>query len=161
MRQRRARSGKIRIVYSDGSEARPFPLRCIQSGRRDWQPQVEFHAALISMRHLEMDHLVHLNWFTNREVPANTSMGESDEYCYRVALERLRELRTVYSGQRVLLHLYHTGYVPAIVGFYRALVTMLRDEPHHWWRPRPDWLRVLPKLKPTATGYECGARWPQ
>jgi len=41
-----------------------------------------------------------------------------------------------------------------------ALVTMLRDEPHGWLRPRADWLRVLPKLKPTGSGFECGARWP-
>jgi hypothetical protein len=164
LRRRGARPGQMRIVYSDGSEARPFPLRCVTAAHRDWRPDVEFHAALISMRHLQMDRIIDVNWFTNREVPAMSSMAESDEFCYARALDRFRELHDVFGGRRVLLHLYHTGYVPAIMGFYRALVTMLRDEASSWRRSRADWLRVLPKLAPKGTArseFKCGARWPE
>jgi hypothetical protein len=113
----------IDVVYADGSRGRPFPLACL-AGRDGEEPAVyadipPLRAALLSMRHLALDHEVDMAWFRNREVSKTRAFGETDEFCYQRSLRLLRESRA--SGPLVL-HIYQTGLQPAVIGLYRAVV---------------------------------------
>ncbi|MEO7651309.1 MAG: hypothetical protein ABIZ80_12660 [Bryobacteraceae bacterium] len=128
-------SGVIRVVYADGSEARPFPLRCLPPSKARDEPEVLLKAALMSMRHLEIDPLVDFAWFRNREVSQTRALADSDAFCFEYSQKQFAELRAVYRGKRVTLHLYHTGFEPAALGFYRALTLTLQQE---------RWITVVP-----------------
>ncbi len=141
-------AGRIRIVYADGSEAKPFPLRTLAPPAAPAQDGVELSLALMSMRHLELDPFVERAWYRNKEVSQTRPLAESDEFCFRYSLAELEELRRVYEGRPVLLRMYHTGFEPASVGFYRAVVTELQS--------RRGWLRVLPHYYQGGTRFQTG-----
>lgn len=129
--------GRVRIIYADGSEAKPFPLRIlpIESESALINP-VEISVALMSMRHLELDPVVDWAWYRNKEVSQTRPLAESDDFCFQYSLRQLTELRAAYSGQTLMLKMYHTGFEPAAIGFYRAVaVTLMRQR---------GWLRVVP-----------------
>jgi hypothetical protein len=143
--------GKIRVIYGDGSEAPPFPLLCLKPAipQRD---EFVVPVSLMSMRHLLLDPSVVRNWLRNREIDQDSTLARADIYCYQHAVTEFRGLRsTVNHGQRLCMHLYHTGYEPAIVGVYRAAVETIRDH--------GDWLRVVPHFY-VETGFETGPSWP-
>lgn len=127
--------GVIRVIYADGSEARPFPLRCLSPGKARDEHEVLLKAALMSMRHLEIDPLVDFAWFRNREVSQTRALADSDDFCFEYSQKQFAELRAVYQGKRIALHLYHTGFEPAALGFYRALTMTLQQE---------RWITVVP-----------------
>lgn len=113
-----------RVVYADGSEGAPFPVGHL--GRP--APPVdagclELSAALLSMRHPELDAIVDFNWYRNSLVSKTRTFAETDEYCHRVSAERLKGLP---SGP-VRLHVYQTGFPPALIGLYRALAEYFVD----------------------------------
>lgn len=160
-----SRPGTARILYADGSEAAPFPLRCVAPPRgAAWVATRELHVALISMRHLQLDRHIDINWFRNASVPANKTMADADEFCFRASLAQLAEVKALYAGERLLMHLYHTGFEPAVIGFYRALVTLLTDTAT--WNDRlfgrpstTDWVRVVPRFN-RPHGFVAAERWP-
>lgn len=130
-------SGNIRIVYADGSEASRFPLRVLppDAGSEPDDP-VRIRLALMSMRHVELDPIVDWAWYRNKEVSQTRPLAESDDYCFQFSLDQLSELLTVYDGRSLTLEMYHTGFEPAAIGFYRAvIVTLIRN---------PGRLRVIP-----------------
>jgi len=53
--------GEIRVVYADGSEASPFPLRCLRPADPNASERV-LPVGLMSMRHLLLDESVVVNW---------------------------------------------------------------------------------------------------
>ncbi len=147
---------KIRIVYGDGSEARPFPLRCLSNKcLAAANEDAVLSIGLISIRHLEMDHAIDFAWFRNQETSRGGSSAETDEYCYQKSLEQLFDLQQSYSGKHLTLRMYHTGLEPAVVGFYRAVVTSLRDA-----EPNQHWLRVIPSYFLGENRYQSGMHWP-
>jgi len=129
--------GRVRIIYADGSEARPFPLRILPMNVPLALPNpVKLSVALMSMRHLELDSVVDWAWYRNREVSQTRPLAESDDFCFQYSLRQLAELQSAYSGHALLLNMFHTGFEPAAIGFYRAVAaTLMRQR---------GWLRVIP-----------------
>lgn len=113
---------ELRIIYADGSEADPIPLFCLPHPEEPTQEIEPLRAALMSMRHSEMDPLVDLYWFRNREVSRTRTLAETDQFCYETTMEQLEE--SLALGD-LSLHLYHTGFEPAVLGFYRGVVRIL------------------------------------
>lgn len=130
---------EIRVIYMDGSEAEPFPVRClttpIESGTGE--NMVVLKASLISMRHLEMDDKVDFAWFRNRMVSVSRPYAETDAYCTARTTELLKEMK---DGE-YHLSLYQTGLETAVIGFYRALVQELKERRKN---PHAPPLRVVP-----------------
>lgn len=116
----------ISVIYADGSQARPFPLLCLAQPQASVLEQMAFApiltVALMSMRHLSLDHNVDMAWLRNREVSKGRTFSETDEFCYVQSQRQLRESRSLGSMR---LHMYQTGFQPAVIGFYRALVEEL------------------------------------
>lgn len=146
----------IDIVYGDGSYGRPFPVRCLRKRHSAQSAPVRrlqpLRAALISMRHLEMDALVDMAWLLNKDVPTQHSLEAVDEYSYQQTCLQLQD------GLRegaFKLHLYQTGFQPAVVGFYRALVEELLQRNN-----QPSVLEVTPYYFSRLMGcYGRGEVW--
>lgn len=143
--------GQIRVAYGDGSEAPPFPLCCLKPASPH-RHEFVVPFSLMSMRHLLLDPSVVRNWLRNREIDQNSTLARSDIYCYHHAVSEFQALRSSANrDQRLCVHLFHTGYEPAVVGVYRAAVEAIRDG--------GDWLRVVPHFY-VETGFETGPSWP-
>lgn len=142
----------IRLVYADGSEARAFPLRCLPPRERG-AAETQLRVGLMSMRHLQLDALVDWYWFRNREIDQSSTLGRADEYCYLHSVRQLEELRCSVGAGGVLLRLYHTGFEPAVVGFYRAVTESLCRH--------PEWIRVEPMIFGDGDGFApAQLSWP-
>ncbi|GAB3428482.1 hypothetical protein [Flindersiella endophytica] len=116
------------IVYRDGSEARPFPLRATQMVEdiptRLW---TELRFALLSIRHIEMDVEVDGAWLRNADISRLRPAGETDELAFELSCRQLGQL--CETGP-CLIYMYQTGLQPAIVGFYRAVTLHLIKNPN-------------------------------
>jgi len=115
----------LRIIYNDGSEARPFPLFSLSriSQPKDF-PIIK--VGLMSMRHPEeLDPLVDIYLLRNKEVDRRESCAEQDDISYHRTTQFLLEL--LKDKNRVEIHLYHTGLEPAAVGTYRAIIEILQN----------------------------------
>lgn len=151
-------AARVRIMYADASEAAPFPLRCLAGRERPaGEPQV-IKAALMSMRHLDIDRVVDLAWYRNREVSQTRSLAESDEFCFRYSIAQLRELAKLSKmGMPVRLEVFHTGFEPASVGLYRAVAAVLSGDTSfqaEWAAGLKPWLIVAPQYYKGGTNYE-------
>lgn len=150
---------RVRIVYSDGSEAAPFPLCCLGGrAKPEGEPRV-FKAALMSMRHLDIDRIVDFAWYRNREVSQTRSLAESDEFCFHESLAQLRRLYEMAAriDQPIRLEIYHTGFEPASMGFYRAVTAVLTAAANFhagWAAGPPPQLIVAPFYYRGGTYYE-------
>lgn len=116
----------IQVHYGAGSQADPFPLCCLPK-RKQYQlahltAVKPIRASLISMRHLEMDAHVYMAWLLNQQVAQLPTLTKVDEFSYLQTRSQLREALAVGPYK---LHLYQTGFQPAVVGFFRALVEEL------------------------------------
>lgn len=118
------------VEYRDGSKAaHAFPLRSLRmSDRISPKPDVELRLALLSVRHTEMDPVVHGAWLRNAEISRPRPAAQTDDIVFEASRIQLLEL-TERGKRTVLLHLYHTGLETAVVGFYRALAAHLADHP--------------------------------
>nr|BFE56512.1 hypothetical protein GCM10020063_010380 [Dactylosporangium thailandense] len=110
----------VRVLYVDGSEAQPFPLHrptsdTVAIGRT-------IRVGLMSMRHSEIDRSVDGYWFRNRMVSTSRTLADTDAFCAAATLGKLRELTAAGIGD---IELVHTGFEPAVVGFYRGLTTWM------------------------------------
>ncbi len=118
---------EVPVEYLDGSEGPKFPIRCLPlsdaSPPSDW-PIYRF--TLMSIRHVEMDTDVDGAWFRNSKLSRPRPHGLTDQLAFETSLRQLRELCLL--GPSVI-HLYQTGFPPAVVGFYRALVIFLMEHP--------------------------------
>lgn len=145
---------EIDVVYSDGSEARPFPLFCLTTLPEEKIAKIaelpEVRVGLLSARHSELESLVTFYWFRNQEISQTRAMAETDQIAYEKSIELLRKLKKE-RGYRI--GLYHTGFPPAVVGFYRALVEELVKDPG----ARP-WIEVTPYFF-LAGKYSQGNPW--
>ena len=126
---------KIDIVYSDGSRSKNFPLHCLpQRGNTPHsalQNAPSLRASLISMRHLEMDMLVDIAWLLNKDVADSLKNGEARKKLATVEMfsyqQTLQQLHTLLTGGSLKIHLFQTGFQPVVIGFYRALIEVLRE----------------------------------
>ncbi len=142
---------RLRVVYADGSEAEPFPVLCLPQGTTIVESKV-IRVALLSMRHLSLDAEIDFCWFRNREVSRSWALAEADAFCYRETMRQLRE-----ATMKAPLHmiLYHTGFEPACVGFYRGLVDYLSERRQ---QDKPSNISVEPRIF-RGNRYESGSIW--
>jgi len=143
------------MMYESGQPTRPIRLRCVERLPDGWAPTRELHVGLVSMRHLEIDQYIDINWYRNADVPSEEGLSGADEACYRVSLAQFANLAHVYKGHRLRLYVYHAGFLPAVVAFYRALVDRLVSREH-----KRGSLQVIPMLAPRGGNYEKGQPWP-
>lgn len=144
----------IRVVYGDGSESEPFPLFQLNEVDRSKIAEIneypELKVSLISMRHLEQDAFVNLAWFKNQQASRPQKFAETEKYCSEVTVAQLDELE-----KPVKIHLYQTGLQPAVVGFFRGLVT--------WKLTHPDVSQqvvVIPQYhNKSEDTYKAGQVW--
>jgi len=118
--------GKVDVVYTDGSSARPLQLGLLYERNNTFSlsstEAVMINAGLMSMRHQGMDMDIDLAWFRNCEVSKSRTLALSDEYCYQESLRLLEQLAAEFSVASI--NLFQTGFQPAVVGFYRAYAQM-------------------------------------
>jgi hypothetical protein len=117
----------MRIVYADGSEAEPFPIRCLEEPEEVDAANLAgkpIRAVLMSMRHDDLDREVEVAWFRNRDVSQTRWLAETDAFCERTTRAMIAD--GVREGP-LILHLYHTGFEPAVIGFYRAVIRSIME----------------------------------
>jgi hypothetical protein len=134
----------VRLVQVDGSESAPFPLglplRPPANGTRT------LRLGLMSMRHMDLDEHVSGYWFRNRLVSvADRTFAEIEDFCHCDTLDRLPELSECGINR---LEIVHTGFEPAVIGFYRAVAAHVQTQP----------LAVIPYYA-RRSGYLQGATW--
>lgn len=118
----------VQVRYSDGSQGRPFPLQGLRRRKQQelnaLQQTQPVRASLISMRHMGMDITVDITWLRNVDVSQRQThtYAEIDEHCYQQTRQRLRDM---LADGPFKLHLYETGFQPAIVGTLRAFTEEL------------------------------------
>lgn len=113
-----APAGRLRLLFAtEAAETRPFafgPLPSRPPGRGR-----TLTLGLMSMRHTELDAKVAGYWFRNRLVSVpGRSFADVAAYCHRDSVPRLHRLAA--SGVSDL-RMHHTGFEPAVIGFYRAV----------------------------------------
>lgn len=145
----------IQVIYTDGSQGKPFPLRCLPRRNPDDLAHLAqaqpLRAAMLSMRHLGMDRDVDMAWFRNREVSKARAFSETDEFCYVQTQKQLQQSRF---GGDLRLFFYQTGLQPAVIGFYRALIEELLHR-----AGSPPSIEVIPHYYRGKAGYRQGQPW--
>lgn len=114
------------VVYRDGSKGRPFPLRSLSMTHGVPKGMRTLRFALMSIRHVDMDHIVDGAWLRNVKISRSRAAGFTDDIVFETSL---RQLRRLASDAPTVIHMYQTGLDTAIVGFYRAVVHQLLDKP--------------------------------
>jgi hypothetical protein len=115
------------IEYRDGSRsAHPIALRSLDLRSQLSGAELDLHFALLSIRHAEMDAVVHGAWLRNAEVSRPRPAAQTDDMVYDISRTQFLEL-TSGGARRVRIHLYQTGLETAVVGFYKALVDHLLE----------------------------------
>jgi hypothetical protein len=120
-----ARPREVRVVYSDGSEALPFPLFCLPRIEAAMSEEVKtamLNLGMISMRHTQLDSDIDMYWFTNREVSRGRTMSETDRFCFE---RTVRQLQYMLAERPLSINMFQTGWVPGVMGFYRGVVHIL------------------------------------
>lgn len=113
-----------RLRFQDGSLSAPllFPMLAPPEGAGIDSPVLR--VALLSHRHLGLDHEVDMNWFRNAETSTGDAHTVIEQRCARVTEEQLRG----FSEGRLHMRMKQTGLLPAVVGFYRGLLQTLQDD---------------------------------
>jgi len=141
----------ISITFRDGSISEQFPLLCLPPFSQPSGLPV-IRAALISSRHFELDSEVDLCLLRNSEI--NRQLGVSIAEQERYAFERVKLFIEGFVKRKggLELYLYHTGLEAAVIGTYRAIVTLLCTP-----KMRGK-LMVIPML-PQGNGYNSLSSW--
>lgn len=155
----RSQPQKIRVVYADGSEGEPFrlqrpPIRTPEEIKY-LQSLMPIKMALISMRHLELDREVDMAWYRNREASRSRTLSEADNFCFEYSIKQFLELKELSElNNGVHLHLYHTGFEPAVIAFYRAFINCL-----HAWKNDFPGILIVPQYYRGTNSYKPGKTW--
>ena len=108
--------------------------------------------ALMSMRHFELDPEIDFCWFRNREVSKTRTLAETDQFCYAATVDQIDQ--GMEQGE-LHIQMYHTGFEPAVIGFYRGVV-------HKLLKLRPEQkqtLSILPLYFRGGNNYQPGKPW--
>ena len=138
-------SNSVRLVYTDSSEGAPFPI-----GSTLAPPGAQIRTArlgLMSIRHMDIDAETSGYWFRNRLVSnSDRTQAATEAFCYAESLKRLDEVDSLGVTR---LEMVHTGFEPASLGFYRAVLTYtsqrsLTVAPYFFgrggYRPGTEWV---------------------
>lgn len=120
---------KLLFRFEDGSLATSsFPIGCLREGHKTrGQAATSIRAGLMSFRHGNegLDYLVDFYVFRNQELSAGIdTQAEREVVAFEKATQVLQEIERL-GIERV--QVFHTGFMPAIMGFYRAVVNFLSD----------------------------------
>lgn len=147
------RTISLRVAYADGSEAAPFPLFCLpQPDTSITFTENVLRVALMSMRHMELDSEIDFCWFRNREVSRTRTLAETDQFCLDTTIEQLQD--SLQLGN-LTIEIFHTGFEPAVIGFYRGLVQILLN----LQKQMTSRLIVIPFYFRGNDGYQSGSVW--
>jgi hypothetical protein len=118
---------RVPVTFQDGSTSVGFPLRALAPTERPSGFPV-MRAALISTRHLEMDKQVDVAVLRNAEISrrGDVSFAEQEALAFDRGHRFFEDCLRHADGLEV--HLFHTGLEPAVLGVYRAIVEVLRDD---------------------------------
>jgi len=100
-----------------------------------------------------MDSDIDYYWFRNREVSRTRTLAETDQFCFDATVTQLRDCLAIGDLQ---MHLYHTGFEPAVLGFYRGLIQTLIHLRGQGGKPA---VAVRPFYYRGADNYEPGTVW--
>lgn len=119
----------VPVEYRDGSRSQHlFPLRSLELRSDPFLTEErDLHFALLSIRHTEMDAVVHGAWLRNAEVSRPRPAALTDDLVYKLSRTQLQELSR--DAIPVRIHMYQTGLETAVLGFYRALADHLLEFP--------------------------------
>ena len=117
---------EVPVRYLDGSFGPTFPFHSISLSEIVPEKWRELSFSLLSIRHVEMDHIVDGAWLRNAHVSQPRLSGLTDQLVYEVSL---RQLQTLSDQGRTLIYMYQTGLGTAVVGFYRAVLRHLIQYP--------------------------------
>ncbi len=112
------------VLHEDGSLAPELTLQLPPAALTNI-PDHTLRVSLMSMRHLALDAEVDWAWYRNIEVSRARTLAESDEFCTAHSIGLFRELA---SAGPCRIALYHTGFMPAILGFYRSLIRAWQED---------------------------------
>lgn len=117
----------VPIEYRDGSRsAHSIAFRSLDLRPQLGAGELDLNFALLSIRHTEMDAVVHGAWLRNAEVSRPRPAAQTDDLVYEISRTQLLEL-TSGGSRRVRIHMYQTGLETAVVGFYKAVVDHLLE----------------------------------
>ena len=104
----------------------------------------------MSIRHMAIDAQTRGYWFRNRLVStSDRTHADTEAFCYAESLKRLDEITSLGVGR---LEMVHTGFEPASVGFYRAVLKHTSQRPlivapyfygHGTYAPGTEWVVTL------------------
>ncbi len=136
------------VRYDDASIGPPFPLRALPLVRlipHGWR-QLRF--TLLSIRHVEMDSIVDGAWFRNSRISLRRPQGQTDRVAYEISK---RQLLLLDPAVPTVIQIYQTGFEPAIIGFYRAVINHLLAFPNS--------IAVVPRYFRAEGDFEEGTPW--
>jgi hypothetical protein len=139
---------ELPVRYVDGSSGPLFPLRAMPLVDREPEGWRLLAFTLLSIRHVEMDEIVDGAWFRNARISARRPLGLTDEVAYQTSR---RQLLLLDPKRPTLIHLYQTGFEPAVMGFYRALLHHLAEYPHS--------VAVTPHYYRSSGSFSKGTSW--
>jgi hypothetical protein len=153
----------INIVYTDGSQAKPFPLFVLRERSTEEMAELRkvkpIKMGMISMRHPEMDSMIDQYWFRNIEVSqTGLTSAERDTLCYEITQRKLSEIRRL--NMPIRLSFYQTGFEIPLIGFWRAVVEFLLED-----QGKQPMLEIIPffyerkKTGHSKDQYERADRW--
>lgn len=116
----------VPVIYRDGSKGEPFPLRALPMTDQKPTGWMCYRFTLLSIRHVEMDHIVDGAWLRNIKISRTRAAGLTDAVVFETSRRQFRRLASVGPS---LVYLYQTGLETAIIGFYRALTLQLLERP--------------------------------
>lgn len=121
----------VPVIYADGTEAAPLPLFFLKprsmEALAELRQQPVLKVGMMSSRHSNdgLDETVDIYWFRNQEISIGRTQAETDEVAYKKSKEQFLKMR---GEGPVRIDFYQTGFVPALVGFYRALTEELIEQ---------------------------------
>ena len=114
----------VQFAFEDGSISDSFPLYAmVETKPKEKLPSVK--VALISNRHFELDSIVETCIIRNSEISRleEATIAEQEKLSFDIAGKFFQEVIEKTGG--VQIELYHTGLEPAVIGTYRALLSIL------------------------------------
>jgi hypothetical protein len=108
-------TGQLRIMYVDGSESEPFQF---YGAAAIDGVSASLKYGLMSMRHTELDEDVDGYIFRNRMISLQRTLAETEKDC---AVQTTQFIANLTSCGINGIELIHTGFEPAVIGFYRAV----------------------------------------
>jgi hypothetical protein len=135
----------LRLVYTDSSEGAPFPIGSLLAPPPDQSRTARL--GLMSIRHMDIDAEASGYWFRNRLVStSDRTHADTETFCYGESLKRLDEISSLGVSR---LEMVHTGFEPASIGFYRAVLKHASHRPltvapyfydHGAYAPGTEWV---------------------